>query len=249
MSSSSAAPRTLADQLRGWSDEQLEALLEARPDVAAPAPHDSAQLAARLVVRASVMRALDGLDTRELAVLRALAEGADPGSAAPATQAAESLDRLRALALVWGEDRPVVAVGELLRAQDDARPETAPAPPDLAVGERDQSMVDRAAAGAAFDLVRRTELLLDRWGTEPPTTLRAGGLAVRDLRAAADLMHLDHDAAALVVETAAAAGLLDQGITPRWTTTATAPGCPPRRSTRGWDAPAPSDGRCSRAPG
>ena len=214
MSTSSAAPRTLADQLRGWSDEQLAALLDARPDVAAPAPHDSAQLAARLVVRASVLRALDGLDTRELAVLQALVEGEEPGSVVPATPAAEALDRLRTLALVWGEDRPVVAVGELLRAQDDARPDTAPTPPDLAIGERDQSLVDRAAAGAAFDLVRRTELLLDRWGTEPPTTLRAGGLAVRDLRAAADLMHLDHGAAALVVETAAGAGLLDLGMHP-----------------------------------
>ena len=57
---SEPAPRTLADQLRGWSDEQLSALLEARPDLATPAPHDSSQLAARIVVKASVLRALDG---------------------------------------------------------------------------------------------------------------------------------------------------------------------------------------------
>ncbi len=86
-------------------------------------------------------------------------------------------------------------------------------PPELATGERSQALVDRAAAGAAFELVRRTELLLDRWGTHPPAALKAGGLAVRDLRAAATLLHVEIDVAALVIETASAAGLLDQGMT------------------------------------
>ena len=74
-------------------------------------------------------------------------------------------------------------------------------------------MVDRAAAGAAFELVRRTELLLDRWGTHPPAALKAGGLGVRELRAAATLLHVEPEVAALVIETASAAGLLDQGMT------------------------------------
>ena len=85
-------------------------------------------------------------------------------------------------------------------------------PPALATSERAQALVDRAAAGAAFELVRRTELLLDRWGTHPPAALKAGGLAVRDLRAAAALLHVEIDVAALVIETASAAGLLDQGM-------------------------------------
>ena len=206
-----SAPRTLADQLRGWSDEQVAALLEARPDLAAPAPHDSAQLAARVVVRASVMRALDQLDTLELGVLAAMSRGEDPVSVAGADAASRALARLRALALVWGQDRPVVAAGELL-VDHDLSPTTA-APPALLTSPREQSLVDRAAAGAAFELVRRTELLLDRWGTHPPAGLRAGGLGVRDLRAAADLLHLDGAGAALVVETASAAGLLAQGMT------------------------------------
>ena len=61
--------RTLADHLRGWSAEQLSALLEARPDLAVPAPADSAQLAARAVTRTSVLRVLDGLDRAALGVL------------------------------------------------------------------------------------------------------------------------------------------------------------------------------------
>jgi hypothetical protein len=278
------APRTLADQLRGWSDEQLSALLEARPDLATPAPHDSSQLAARVVVKASVLRALDGLDALELAVLQAIVQDSDPAALAASAESVErGLDRLRTLALVWGSpDRPVIVVRDLLRlppgppaddvpalldklegparaildhladtradgrwsggagptadlvslgllvliderhvrmpwsvrvALDTAAGRALDEAPALATSERGQAMVDRAAAGAAFELVRRTELLLDRWGTHPPAALKAGGLGVRELRVAANLLHVEPDVAALVIETAAAAGLLDQGMT------------------------------------
>src|SRR3954447_2991078 len=281
---STSAPRTLADQLRGWSEQQLSALLDARPDLAAPAPHDSSQLAARVVVKASVLRALDGLDTLELTVLQAIVQETDPAAlGVPADAVEQALDRLRTLALVWGSpDRPVLVVREVLRLPDGPPPEEVPgllerleppartildhlaetradgrwsgaagptadlvalgllvhvderhvrlpwsvrleldaaarrrvdAPPEPSTSERAQSLVDRAAAGAAFELVRRTELLLDRWGTHPPGALKAGGLGVRDLRATAALLHVEPDVAALVIETAAAAGLLDQGMT------------------------------------
>ena len=281
---SSSAPRTLADQLRGWSDAQLSALLAARPDLAAPAPHDSSQLAARVVVKASVLRALDGLDTLELTVLQAIVQETDPALLGTSSEALErALARLRTLALLWGPaDRPVLVVNEVLRLPPGPPADEVPAlleglappartildhlaetradgrwsggegptadlvglgllvhvderhvrlpwtvrlaldaaagrrvdqPPEPATSERDRSLVDRAAAGAAFELVRRTELLLDRWGTHPPGALKAGGLGVRDLRATATLLHVEADVAALVVETAAAAGLLDQGMT------------------------------------
>lgn len=86
--------------------------------------------------------------------------------------------------------------------------------PELATSARDQSLVDRAAAGAAFEAVRRVELLLDHWGLEPPGALRSGGLGVRDLRAVAAHLHVDEPTAALLVEVAAAAGLLALGSDP-----------------------------------
>ncbi len=279
----SSAPRTLADQFRGWPDERLSALLEARPDLAAPAPHDSSQLAARVVVKASVLRALDTLDALELAVLQALVQDTDAAELGTTPEAvAHAVERLELLALVWGSPtRPVLVVGELLRLPSgppldevpglledlapqaraildhlddtgadgrwsggagptadlvaaglltriDERHVTLPwhvrlglvrardagidQPPALATSERPQSLVDRAAAGAAFELVRRTDLLLDRWGTHPPPALKAGGLGVRELRAAATLLHVENDVAALVIETAWAAGLVDQGM-------------------------------------
>ncbi|HET6166928.1 MAG TPA: helicase-associated domain-containing protein, partial [Marmoricola sp.] len=50
------------------------------------------------------------------------------------------------------------------------------------------------------------------WAVRPPGGLRSGGVGVREMRAAADLLHTDAATAALVVETAAAAGLLALGM-------------------------------------
>ena len=77
--------------------------------------------------------------------------------------------------------------------------------------------------GAAFEAVRRVELLVDHWGTHPPVALRSGALAVRDLKAAAEFAQLDEPTTALVIEVAAAAGLLatwpDPDGNPAWTPT------------------------------
>src|SRR4051812_12064577 len=126
---SASAPRTLADQLRGWSEAQLSALLDARPDLAAPAPHDSSQLAARVVVKASVLRALDGLDTLELSVLQSIVQDTDPASLGlPSETVEQVLERLRTLALVWGSpDRPVLVVRDVLRLPDGPTADEVPA--------------------------------------------------------------------------------------------------------------------------
>ena len=100
-------------------------------------------------------------------------------------------------------------------ALGDVRPtppalETTPAP-DL----------DSAATLAAAQAVQRTEALLEGWAANPPGVLRAGGLGVRELRRAAALVEADEAEAALLVEVAAAAGLVDQtpGLDPEWVPT------------------------------
>ncbi len=309
--------RTLAGQLRSWPDERLSRLLVARPDLATPAPHDSAQLASRAATRSSLLRALDQLTTAELSVLDALvvvgpateARLAEVVHAAPASVRA-ALTRLLDLALVWESPagvRALTAVADTLlqggtaglsglrpvseqpppdeevrrrlgelspaarallehvlesggeatagSARHTVLPEDATTPaeellarrllvprsggvvvlpgevgialrggrtttdpvdeePELATTARDAAVVDRSAAGAAFEAVRRVELLLDHWGLTPPTALRSGGLGVRDLRATAVQLHVAEPTAALLVEVAAATGLLATAADP-----------------------------------
>jgi Helicase conserved C-terminal domain len=119
----------------------------------------------------------------------------------------------------------VVLPGEVGIALRGGRTTTDPVDvvPPLATTERGEPMVDRTGAGAAFELVRRVELLLDQWGLTPPSALRSGGLGVRDLRTTATELHVDEPTAALIVETAYAAGLLataaDPDGNPAWVPT------------------------------
>jgi hypothetical protein len=120
------------------------------------------------------------------------------------------------LVRVPGEVQVVLRGGHTTRERVDV-------PPAVATSERSADLVDRAAAGAAFDVVRRIELLVDHWGAAPPVALRTGAVAVRDLKAAADVVQLDEGATSLLVEVAAAAGLLatwpDSDGNPAWTPT------------------------------
>ena len=204
------APRSLADQLRRWPEERVAHLLRLRPDLATPPPQDSTQLASRAATRASTLRALDRLTLADLAVLHDLvARGATPRGA---LAEASSVTRLEELALVWeGEEglRAVTVVAELLAR---ASAPTGPVPkPELVTTTQSPTLVARTSAGAAFDAVRRIEVLLDHWGTQPPAVLRAGGLGVRDLKVAALLLHVDEREAALLVDVAMAASLLAPG--------------------------------------
>ncbi|MGH8868383.1 MAG: helicase-associated domain-containing protein, partial [Actinomycetes bacterium] len=109
--------RSLAEDLRTWSDDDLAALLAARPDLVTPVPADIGVLATRAGTRASVARALETLDRFALQVLDGLVHLPDGASVAelrdlldvPDEMLRPALDRLRALCLAWGDD-----------AQDDA---------------------------------------------------------------------------------------------------------------------------------
>ncbi|MDI3388173.1 helicase-associated domain-containing protein [Streptomyces sp. B-S-A8] len=130
-----AAPRTLAEELRQRDDASLATLLRARPDLLSPVPNDLTQLATRAGTRASVVRALGRLDTFALQAAEALAVAPEPASyeALRALLAGDDGDAavdgalpgavatLRAQALVWGGD-------ERLRLVRTARELLAPSP-------------------------------------------------------------------------------------------------------------------------
>lgn len=127
---STSSPRSLAEWLRAQPDEALAELLRARPDLGVPAAGDLGALANRAGVRFSVLRALEDLDAWALQVLDAVLLATDAGPAArggavgyaatllvgtpgtlaavqdllPGTDVRATVDRLRTLALVWGDD-------------------------------------------------------------------------------------------------------------------------------------------------
>ncbi|MCG5219895.1 helicase C-terminal domain-containing protein [Streptosporangium sp. KLBMP 9127] len=341
-----------ADWLRGRNDDELRALVTARPELVTPVPAHLPGLAARATTPSATGRALDRLDRFTLAILetlvllpspvsmgelRALAARAlaEPGKTGFQGTLSKTVDRLRTLALAYGPDNalapapgvrealdapagfgppatevfrhyPPERLGELIddivggdgddggsgskeglaellsepslvarlvaevspqaraaldelawgpatgrvpNARREVRVDTArspieellargllgatgaetvalprevavhlrggrvhrdlcPSPPELRGTERDQSLADRTAAGQAFTFVRTVEELCERWSLDAPGVLRAGGLAVRDLKRVAQLLELPEWSAALVMEVAHAAGLV-----------------------------------------
>lgn len=107
-----AVIRSLADSLRRFGDDRLEALLVARPDLASPLPKGLGPLAARAAGATSARRALGALRLPELHLVEALAvleDGTSPSDLAEAVSSdpatiSPGLERLTTLALVWGED-------------------------------------------------------------------------------------------------------------------------------------------------
>ena len=107
-----AVIRSLADSLRRFGDDRLEALLVARPDLASPLPRGIGPLAARAAGSTSARRALEALTLPELHLVEALAvleDGASPAQLATAVSSdpatiSPGLERLTTLAVVWGED-------------------------------------------------------------------------------------------------------------------------------------------------
>lgn len=109
----STPTRTLADDLRGRSDDDLARLVTLRPDLLHPVPPDVTALVSRASTSTSIARALDRLDAWSLQVLEAIASLPDPCRTddlvvgLPGVEPGDidrALAALRERALLWGTD-------------------------------------------------------------------------------------------------------------------------------------------------
>ena len=234
-----SAPRSLADDLRGRTDEDLATVLLARPDLMTPAPTDMSALAARATTQTSLTRCLDSLDAHELWVLATVARlsrenpinqqalsdtvaalDTDTGASADAAAIGDAVERLRVLGLLWGTPdglRAVTAVHELLR-ESPSEPPGSPPIPAVVIPTWDPtgSLTDAVAAQHAREFVGMVDELLEHWGHQPPPALRRGGLAVRDITRTCEELAITLSTAILIMELGRSAGLLDRDESGLW---------------------------------
>ncbi|MEU6412095.1 helicase-associated domain-containing protein [Microbispora sp. NPDC046933] len=178
------------------------------------------RLAALLADPATVARLVGEVSPQARAALDELVWGPASGRLpnarreVDAASAQSPIEQLLARGLLGATGEETVALPrEVALVLRDGRVhrDLSPGPPALEGPVRDQDLADRTAAGQAFTFVRTVEELCEVWSVDPPGVLRAGGLAVRDLRRTAQLLDLPEWAAGLVVEVAHAAGLVAAG--------------------------------------
>jgi Helicase conserved C-terminal domain len=158
-----------------------------------------------------------GLNQAQLDVLQKLLEGSPMGrtrDAAPGASPDRPVPQLLAIGLLRRIDAETVIlprhVGQVLRGE---RPGPMQLPePDPVVSTTTPDDCDAAAAGAVIDLLRELDVLLQALGTAPVAELRSGGLGVREVKRLAKATGIDEPRLGLVLEVAAAAGLIASGM-------------------------------------
>jgi hypothetical protein len=160
---------------------------------------------------------VDGLNQAQLDVLKKLLEGSPMGrtrDAAPGAPADRPVPQLLATGLLRriDADRVILPrhVGQVLRGEQ-AGPMQLTAP-DPVVSTTTPHDTDAAAAGAVIDLLRELDVLLEILGAAPVSELRSGGLGVRDVKRLAKATGIGEPRLGLILEVAAAAGLIASGM-------------------------------------
>ncbi|WP_344423802.1 helicase-associated domain-containing protein [Pseudonocardia ailaonensis] len=210
-----------------WEDEQGLRVVHAVRDIVPTHPGNLGRRAGGPAASSELPAMLAALEPDERRVLDALVAGPPIGRSRSAGAPETPVGRLLAKGLLIRVDSDTVElpqqVGIALRGE---RPmgRIVALPPALDTRERPPGQVDGTAGGAAMELLRRTERLVELWGTAPPAVLRSGGLSVRDLRRTARELDTDETATALIVEIALAADLIGESDSPNpdWLPTTTA---------------------------
>jgi len=222
--STTARPRSLADDLRLRSQDAIAHLLATRPDLLTPVPESLSQLAMRAASAPSVRMALHHVDGRTLVVAQAIAS--EPVTTDPATLAERigggaadavvdhGLKQLHDLGLLWHDGQRYLPVRELAGVTRTVVPEPLVAPtseraPEPAVERTQQPQrVDQSAGLHGHMAVGEFRRLLQRLATLRIGVTREGVVAARDLRMAATAMKWTTSHTAMLLELGWLAGLL-----------------------------------------
>ncbi len=160
---------------------------------------------------------IDGLDRAQLEVLEKLLEGSPMGrtrDAAPGAPADRPVPQLLAMGLLRRIDADTVIlprhVGQVLRGENPGP--TQLTAPDPVASTTTPDDVDATAAGAVIDLLREIDVLLQTLGAAPVSELRSGGLGIRDVKRLAKATGIGEPRLGLILEVAAAAGLIASGM-------------------------------------
>jgi len=160
---------------------------------------------------------IDGLDDPQRELLDRLLEGSPLGrtrDAAPGAPADRPVPQLIAIGLLRRVDADTVIlprhVGQVMRGEEPGPVRLAA--PDPVVSTTTPADADAAAAGAIIDLLRELDLLIESLSAAPISELRSGGLGVREVRRLAKVTGIDEARLGLILELAAAAGLIASGL-------------------------------------
>jgi len=207
------------DDLRERALVWGEAALRVAADASAALPWHPGQVTLEDGSRSGdeIAALIDELSEAQLDVLEKLLEGSPMGrtrDAAPGAAGDRPVPQLLALGLLRRIDAETVIlprhVGQVLRGEQ-------PGPlrlsaPDPVVSTTTSDDVDATAAGAVIDLLRELDVLLETLAAAPAPELRSGGLGIRDVKRLSKTTGIEEPRLGLVLELAAAAGLIASGM-------------------------------------
>lgn len=158
--------------------------------------------------------ALAEVSEEERSLLDTLAAGPPVGTSrdasvdVPLGEATTPVQRLLARGLLMRRDATTVELPRQLgvHLRGGAFSASVLTPPVLAT--REHAAVDQTAAGEAMSLLRHVGDVLESWGQEPPSVLKAGGLGVREIRRMMREFDVDEPRAVLLAELVVGAGLV-----------------------------------------
>lgn len=166
---------------------------------------------------AAIGALLADVDPAQRDLLERLVDGSPVGrtkDAAPGTPADRPVQRLLSVGLLRQVDADTVIlprlVGQVMRGE--APGPAGLVPPDATVTTTTAADVDAVAAGAAIDLLREVEVIIETLSATPIPELRSGGLGIREVKRLTKATGIDDHRLALILEVSATAGLIAPGV-------------------------------------